>query len=119
MKEKPKVGETLWMLRENINGRQADTNDRKLTPVNVVKVGRKYFTVDDCVFQIEFHLDSWRENSEFGSHRRLYRDAQEWQDEKELIALHNNIKREFGGYGKPAQTLEQLRQIAAILTLKL
>lgn len=118
MKPCPKVGQTLWLRRLKIyHGRHIE--DQSLEPVIVRKVGRKYFSCskeDHPTLLIEFHLDSWRQKSEYSPDYALYGSAQELADEIEATQLAIDIADAFV-YGQNLRglSLDVLRQIAAII----
>lgn len=80
--KKPQVGETLYSL--NI-GNAARRVEQTLTPMTVLTVGRKYFTVAERDHPhrkpVKFDLKTWRQVTEYSADHRLYRDPQEWVDE--------------------------------------
>jgi hypothetical protein len=85
--EKPKVGQKLYSL--NV-GNAARHTESKLTEVVVKKVGRKYFTCgveDKTFFDIQYHLDNWREKTDYSPVSRLYKGPQDYEDEKEAQAI--------------------------------
>ncbi len=115
MKRKPKVGETLYSL--NV-GNAAHHREQKLTEVEVLSVGRKYFTCrpkDSKWSATQFHIDTWRQKTEYSSDECLYETPQEWEDDKEHVALADKIGRLFKVYGRCELTLEQLRAIDKII----
>lgn len=90
--KKPSVGQTLYQL--NI-GNMARNGEQKLTPVKVVKVGRKYFTCkqDHLNWETQFHIDGWYEKSDYTANYCLYESPQEWLDEKEDNKTRKAIER--------------------------
>ena len=118
MKRKPVVGETLYRL--NI-GNAARVREQKLVPVEVKKVGRKYFKCglksEDEWQWVEYHLDTWKQKSKYFAGYCLYETEQEYLDEVEHGQLHRVIRENFNGsnlFGNN-MTLSQLRRIAAII----
>jgi len=118
MKRKPVVGETLYLL--NI-GKAARGREQKLVPVEVKKVGRKYFKCgkdgEDGWRWDEYHLDTWEQKTEYFADSCLYETEQEYLDEVEHGQLHRVIREKFNGsnlFGNN-MTLSQLRRIAAII----
>lgn len=113
-KPNPIVGQTVYSL--NVCN-AARNREKVLTPMTVTKVGRKYFTVceDGQAWSKDYHLGSWRQKTDYSPDSELYADPKEWEDEKAASDIAARIRREFGHYGMPSQTLEQLRRIAAIL----
>lgn len=81
----------------------------------VEKVGRKYVTVNGIQFDKE---RNYVEVSNYSASWGLYDSKQAIIDEEESKELYRDIKREldkYGYFGKPNQTLNQLRRIKAIL----
>lgn len=109
---KPKVGETLYML--NINN-AARHKAQVLVPVQVSKVGNKYFSVDGIYKVKEFTISNWREKTNGSANYRLFETEQEWFDERDYDALIRSMRHEFSGYGKCALSLDQLRRIQAVI----
>jgi hypothetical protein len=117
MKRKPKIGETLYSL--NVGNKAGRGREQKLTPMTVYSVGRKYFTLKRVDWNIftEFHLDTWRQKTEFCEDHKLYETEQEWVDEKEENTICGFINLRFE-YGKNTFKipLEDLRKINEIIT---
>lgn len=114
---KPVVGEVLYSL--NV-GNAARGREKKLTPVEVLSVGKKYFTCNEVgsVYkhtETKYHIDTWREKTDYSVHSELYESEQHWSDEQERQALANKLKDAFNHYGKVGFTLEQLRNAWAAL----
>ena len=111
---KPVVGETLWML--NVGNAARDV-PQTLTPSKVTKVGKKYFTVGEDWRETQFHLEDWREKSEYSARYALYESEQAWKDEMESTRLCREIGEAFQ-YGRNAKGLSipSLRAIHGILT---
>ncbi len=83
MKPKLKVGDKLFSLNVGDAARHAE---QKLTPVTVVKVGLKYFSVkekENSYFLTQHYIDGWVEVTDYSARARLYASEQEWEDEKE------------------------------------
>lgn len=120
--EKPRVGDRLFRL--NV-GNAARRGGQKLTPVVVVKVGTKFFSVSPDEFAdrtsshmwTEFKLADWREKTNYTPNHALYRTEQEWLDEQEFHRTWTTLRETFASYGSPktALSLGQLRRIVAIL----
>ena len=113
-REKPKVGDALWI---GYSGNAARVHGDDGFPVTVEKVGRKYFTVKGCqsgVFVEQFHLDDWRQKTEFTPDYELFQTEQEWKDKIRSAELVKRIRNYMGCFG-PDFTLDQLEQIAAIM----
>ena len=117
MKRKPIVGETLYSL--NV-GNAARRTEKKLTPVTVISVGRKYFTCQPVGStgkwsETKYHLDKWSEATDCTTNSRLYETEQEWLDEKEADEIALTLRRLFSGYGRCPLNIDQLRSIKDII----
>lgn len=117
MKRKPVVGETLYSL--NV-GNAARNCPQVLTPMVVKHVGRKYFTCGrpgaSDYWDVQFHLEDWREKTEYSSNHALYESEQAFEEEKEAGKLFEEIKKTFGCYRRPEHiTLDRLKRIMEIL----
>ena len=118
--DKPKVGDRLFSL--NV-GNAARNSEQKLTPVTVRKVGRKYFTVYKDVYKdredmdIQYHIDSWSENTEYSANSCLYVTEKEHEEEMAAKAILKQIKDFFDWFtGKRYKiSLDDLSKIKAIL----
>lgn len=116
MKRKPVVGETLFRLDKGIR----DVRE-PLTPVEVTKVGRLYFTAkrvgaSDWAGR-KYGIDNWTERTEFGMDRtRLFESEQDFNEMLEGEALSKRIG-EWFSYGNNTKgiSVADLRKIAAIL----
>jgi CRISPR/Cas system Type II protein with McrA/HNH and RuvC-like nuclease domain len=83
----------------------------------ITKVGRKYFEVGEGRSLLKFFIESKKQESgEYIADWKLYFSRQEILDEGECEQLFWDIKSEFGGYGKPKFTLDQLRRIKEIIS---
>ena len=112
---KPEIGQQLFSL--NI-GNAARNVEQKLTPVEVVKVGRKFFTCKGTGRgnETQYHIDNWVENTEYCASSKLYENEQSWLDEKERRDLYDKIRDAFNHFrGSKDYTLEQLREIGEII----
>ena len=113
--DKPKVGDKLFSL--NI-GNAARNTPQTLTPVEVTKVGRKYFTTcgEHRWSERQYHMDSFREKSNYSANSVLYRTEQEYEDEKESYKISTYISKAFQ-YGRNVNKLplEALRGIERII----
>lgn len=116
MMEKPKVGQTLYSL--NV-GNAARHTEKKLTPVIVTKVGRKYFTCkenEDSYWETQYHIEDWKEKSDFSATSCLYPSPLAWENEKEAFAICQLIWESFTyGQNKRHVSLVDLRTIKRIL----
>lgn len=115
MKRKPTIGETLYSL--NVENAARNT-PQVLTPLKVTKVGRKYFTLGEGWQEAQFHLSSWKENSDYTPSHRIYETEQSYKDEKEEGEISNRIYKAFE-YGRNTQEipLSKLREIDQMLTV--
>jgi len=119
-KEKPKVGQIIYSVNM---GNAARYSPKVLTEYEVVKVGRKYFSIEKADGQgwpIQFRLDTWQQNTEYSSDHNLYETREEYELEKEYEIKFDRI----GEYFKPNYTrdrdlpmpgIEKIRAIMAIL----
>ena len=118
MKQPPKLNQILYSL--NV-GNAARYKDQVLTPVCVVKVGRKYFTTrkvgDDNGFSdTQYHISDWREKTDYSPNSVLYETEKEWEDEK----LAQTLLIELAGFFDPLKkadnlSVDQLQRIKAIV----
>ena len=114
--EKPKVGDILYSL--NI-GNAARHRKQKLTPVEVKKVGRKYFTVGDdgkSWWEQQYHIKDWRLKTQYSPDSCLYATIKEYEDEKETSRICRKIKDYFEyGHNRMNVSLSDLKKIESIL----
>ena len=111
-RQPPQVGEKLYSL--NV-GNAARGCEKKLTPVTVTKVGRKYFTCGEGWGAVQYHLSDWRQKTEYGVTSRLYRDPQEWEDKRESEQLLREVRGRLDWGSSLRLTLDQLRRIKSII----
>ena len=118
-REKPEVGQTLYSLPV---GNAARRRVATLTPVTVIKVGRKYFTtakeqhIDSHWMHTKYHLDTWVEKTEYCPDSCLYLSHNELADERESIKLTQTISAAFGiSSNRKHLRLESLKQIVKII----
>lgn len=96
MVNKPQVGQ---MLFEKCLFRYK--GERRAVPVEVIKVGRQYFTVAEKQFKDTPHmhntyrLQDWRHKSNYGQQFKLYESEQAYKDEEEYKELAADIKEFF------------------------
>ena len=82
----------------------------------VTKVGRKYFYLSSCSTDQRFHINTWLEDTGFGSPVQAYPSKEVYDLKVEVAKLHSNIRSEyFGPYSTKEFTLDQLKRIKAIL----
>ncbi len=115
MRKKVVIGQKLYSL--NINN-AARGVEQKLTEVTVVKVGRKYFTVqvsNQSFARAQYHIDTWREVTDYTPDHQLFETVQEYEDSIERTRLRNTIRKIFGGFGANSLPLDSLRKIDAII----
>lgn len=116
MDRKVEVGQELWLVDA---GNRARYN-KGARPCVVVKVGRKYFDVEwgDRRTSVTFHIDTWREKTEYTPGYRLFRSEAAYQQE----AVRREWNFAFSGffrYGSPEITIEQYEKAAEILGIRL
>jgi len=111
-KPKPIVGQVVYC----IPSRSAYGN-KKLIPVVVKSVGRKYFCcgLSDSQHYSEYQLDDWSEKTRYTPDTYLYESAQEYEDEKEHSTLLREVREVFRGYSEEDLSLDQLRTIKNII----
>lgn len=122
MRNKPTVGQQVFIL--NV-GNAARHKPQVLTPATVTKVGRKYFTALENHFAgsphmaTQYHLDTWREKSEYSANSKVYESPQEWADEREAAAIGCMLNDRFGSLPRTKLSLKSLRAIKAIIDAEL
>lgn len=113
------VGQKLFSL--NVGNAARRGTPQVLTPVVVTKVGRKYFTVtpvgkDARCWEMEYHIEDWRERTEYTPNSQLYATEQEWLDEHESEVLSRRIYQAFEyGNNRKHLSVETLRTISALI----
>ncbi len=120
MNEKPKIGQTLYSL--NI-GDAARRVKQALTPVRVIKLGRKYFTTIVIgrekygQYETQYHLSDWREKTEYSAHSELYVSEKSWEDKIEMKGICERLGKLFD-YGRIPNglDLESLLKMEEILS---
>jgi len=109
---KPVVGETIYSLNIGNSFSASRGETQELTPMIVEKVGRKYFTLGG----MQFHLDNWREKTEYCQNHELYETEQEWINKKESDNIFSFLRNKFDYCrGATNLSLEQLRGIKSII----
>lgn len=114
-RKKPVVGQILYSL--NV-GNAARRTEQKLTPVKVVKVGRKYFSCqqEGRRFTTEYHLDSWCEKTEYLASSHLYENPEEWENQREATQICKEIYAAFEyRHNKKNLSLATLRAIKKLI----
>jgi len=115
MTDKPKVGQTLYSL--NV-GNAARNVEKKLTPVIVRKVGRKYFYCSKSgrSYVRRYYLSDWREEcGGYCADSFLYNSVQEYEDEKKAEAIKKKIQDVFRWDSRVVVHLTALIEIDKIL----
>ena len=87
--------------------------------VIVRKVGRKYFecSPETAPYNTtKYHLEDWREASEYSPTHELYLSVQEWEDVKEKSSLSMELFREvYNGNLFSKLSLPQLKELKKLL----
>ena len=78
-------------------------------------VGRKYITVSIERDEYKFHIDTLREVTSYTPSYYLYESKQQIVDEAEYTRLSQSIRKTIEYCSKQDLSLEQLRQIKAII----
>lgn len=116
---KPKVGDKLFLVDA---GNRARTYNKQRY-CEVTKVGRKYFTVTygekPYETEVEFHLDTRRQRTEYSQGYTLYESEQEWADEIEKSKLAREISNVFRYIGYKSFTVSQLREVCKVLNMQI
>ena len=117
MKRKPILGETLYSLEAGNAAR--GNKSPKLTPVKVVKVGRKFFDCEGSEGSYTnktYHLDTWYQKTDYLANSQLFETIQEHMDQKERAELIFNIRWCFNSGSNVTEqiSLENLRKISAL-----
>ncbi len=115
MKPKLVVGQKLFLVRQGNRGIAP-----ACTFVSVSKVGRKYFSVvrdGQIHLETEFHLDDWRQRTEYAPDCVLYATEQEGLDAKEASKIRDYLHEIFSRYHSISSSLplESLRKVRAII----
>jgi hypothetical protein len=111
---KPTVGQKLWLNAVGNNARYG----AKISEGIVTKVGNKYFSVSIGMGKdIDFHLDIWRQKTEYSEYWKPYESEQDIHDERKRDVLYCEIRSKFQNYNTNL-TLQELEQIAEILNVK-
>ncbi len=115
MKPKPTLGQQAFSLNIGINARHVP---QVLRPATVSKVGRKYFSVrldGPSPMEREYHIENWRERTEYSAGTKLYASEQEYADEKEMTVIWGELRHVFSAYTTSGFDLPRLRKIIAIV----
>lgn len=109
--QKPKKGDTLFLVKKNRNKLLASAN------VTVTSVGRKYFTTTNQygVGEVKFNLDTMTEATEYSADFFIYPNEQEFLDSVELAEITRRISKYFYTTHNTKVDLETLRKIDVLL----
>jgi hypothetical protein len=113
MKPRPKIGQRLFSLNIGYNSSRFN---QTLTPVVVVSVGRKYFTVSTegpYKHKQQYFIEDWREKTYYSQETKLYKDEQEWFDDVLAHRISNKLREVFSV--RPNLSLDTLRKIEALV----
>ncbi len=116
---KSNIGDTVFLVNCGANVRGTKNPPEYWI---IKKVGRKYFTItsghDSTGWNDkEFHIDDWREKTEFVSNWKLYRSEDEYNDRTETKKWEKRLTNIFYGFKNARITLEQYRAIGEILDI--
>lgn len=92
--------------------------EKKIRECEIVKIGRKYFTVLTKTGQsIQFEIDTLDEKTQTLSDWKFYFEKQDILDEEEYKNLEISIRMYFSNciFSKSKLSLEKLRKISAII----
>lgn len=99
-----------------ISGDRRFPEGRKTT---VIKIGRKYVTVDGVWSERQFYADGREdylvEKITYGSPAALYPSEEAFQNATERARLREKMRRTFDWSSRTKLTLEQLKRIDAII----
>jgi len=110
-----KAGQQVFSLNIGNNARHVP---QVLKPATVSKVGRKYFSVTldgPYPMEREYHIENWRERTEYSAGTSLYASEQEYADEKEMAVIWGQLRDVFSTYTPSGVDLPRLRKIIAIV----
>ena len=120
--DKPKVGQILYSLN---TGNTARYTKQKLTTVEVIRAGRKYFYCCEPEhknrkwLETIYRIEDWREQSDYSATSLLFSSLQEWEDHKEVSVICAEISKSFrNGNNVRDLDLSDLRAILGILEKK-
>lgn len=113
---KPEIGDKLYLVNAGINVRGSAISPEAC---EVVKVGRKYFTVStgDSFYDKVFTIDGFFEKSEYTSNWRLYLSKEDYEIHIELVKWDKKFKDVFGGYRSEEFSLSQFKMAAEIFDI--
>jgi len=116
MRQKPKVGQTVYLYEANRRGRAG----QDLEPGVVTTVGRKYFTVEGKTrpsMEIECEIGTWRQrNTGFGTGYDwlVYETEQKFEDDKTKDQLCQRLAHSVTW---TMISLQRLQEIAVLVDL--
>lgn len=105
------VGDDVYVV---VAGDRARMYNEKQYSGKVIEVGRKFFTVEFDGWNKQFHLENWRQKTEYSPDFVLYESKQDYEDIVEFERLKRLMLDELKKYA-PSFTLTQLRQAAEML----
>ena len=113
---KPEIGDKLYLVNAGINVRGTAALPETC---EVVKVGRKYFTVStgDYFFDKIFTIDGFSEKSEYTSNWRLYLSKEDYENHIESVKWYKKFNDVFGGYSSEKFSLSQFKMAAEIFDI--
>jgi hypothetical protein len=85
----------------------------------VTNVGRKYFEVGETLEDtrtIRFHLEDKSQATDYLADWKFYESKQAYLDDKEYVMLLREIRKAFDRWSRGDFTLQQLRDIAKIIS---
>jgi hypothetical protein len=110
------VGQKVWTLNVNNVARGVDS---ELTEREVVRVGRKYFYLNDYGAEIKFDIHTLEEFTGYMSDYKVYLDPQDLEDEKESRDILSKIESIlYPQFRRSGVSLDKLRVIAKILEIE-
>jgi hypothetical protein len=121
MKTKPFVGQQLYMLPSGIRVRRMERKCNSVNPTQVIvtSVGSKYFKVKEPrqhAIEITFHIDNWRQKTEYSADYILYESEFAYTEERDSERICRRIYEDFmHARNMRNLTIDKLRKIEAIL----
>lgn len=114
----PTVGQIIYSLN---TGNAARNREQVLTPVKVVKVGRKYFTtqrLDDTSgwSATEYYLEDWSEKSDFMANSCLYASEESLVTERQQRELVKKIEDLVNRRMLHKTSVDDLQTVLSLLT---
>jgi hypothetical protein len=100
----PKVGEELFLIRNNSSSIKCERN-----LVRVTKVGRKYFYIDAYpIYNLKFSIDTWINSLDMCNIFELYSKYDNKQKSDILTKCVEHLKREEEMFNKADASYEEL-----------